>query len=55
MAEDVAIFVSKRFQRIAFAFLCLMAGQLILASCEPEPVAMGAAKAQAEVATLGGA
>lgn len=55
MAEDVAIFVSKRFQRIAFAFLCLMAAQLVLASCEPEPAAMGAARASAEVVSLDGA
>ncbi|MES2034676.1 MAG: hypothetical protein V4466_10910 [Pseudomonadota bacterium] len=53
MAEDVAIFVSKRFQRAAFALLCLMAAQLVLASCEPEPAAMGAARASATV-TLGG-
>lgn len=53
MAEDAAIFVSKRFQRMAFAFLCLMLSQLVLASCEPEPVAMGAAKVHAQV-TLGG-
>jgi hypothetical protein len=53
MAEDAAIFVSKRFQRMAFAFLCLMLSQLVLASCEPEPAAMGAARASAQV-TLGG-
>lgn len=53
MAEDITIFVSKRFQRVAFAFLCLMAAQLVLGSCEPEPVAMGAARASAQV-TLGG-
>lgn len=53
MAEDIAIFVSKRFQRIAFAFLCLMTAQLILASCEPEPLAMGAVRVHAET-TLGG-
>lgn len=49
MAADAAIFVSKRLQRAAFAFLCLVAVQLALASCEPEPVAMGAARV-----TLGG-
>lgn len=49
MAADAAIFVSKRLQRAAFAFLCLVAAQLVLASCEPEPVAMGAARV-----TLGG-
>ncbi|WP_172448465.1 hypothetical protein [Caulobacter mirabilis] len=54
MAEDVAIFVSKRFQRVVFAFLCLMAAQLVLASCEPEPAAMGSARAVAGVALDGG-
>ncbi|HEX5379827.1 MAG TPA: hypothetical protein VFW47_14720 [Phenylobacterium sp.] len=45
--SDVAIFVSKRLQRVAFAFLCLVAVQLVLglASCEPdEPALLGAAK-----------
>lgn len=42
MAADTAIFVSKRLQRAAFAFLCLIAAQLVLASCEPEPSAMAA-------------
>jgi len=42
MAADAAIFVSKRLQRAAFAFLCLVAAQLVLASCEPEPSAMAA-------------
>lgn len=50
MAADAAIFVSKRLQRAAFAFFCLMTAQVLLASCEPEPVAMGAARV-----TLGGA
>ena len=39
------IFVSKRLQRVAFAFLCLFAAQLVLtlASCEPdEPALLGA-------------
>lgn len=49
MAADAAIFVSKRLQRAAFALLCLMAAQVVLASCEPEPVAMGSARV-----TLGG-
>lgn len=46
MAADLAIFVSKRLQRAAFAFLCLFAAQLVLlmASCEPEQVAMGAVR-----------
>lgn len=42
MAWDTAIFVSKRLQRIAGAVLCLMAAQLVVASCEPEPSAMAA-------------
>ena len=48
MAADAAIFVSKRLQRAAFAFLCLVTAQFVVASCEPE-VAMGAARV-----TLGG-
>lgn len=48
MAADAAIYVSKRLQRAAFALLCLLAAQLVLAvaSCEPEQVAMGAARVQ---------
>jgi hypothetical protein len=44
MAGDLMIFVSKRLQRPAAAFLCLIAAQLVfaLASCEPEPSAMAA-------------
>jgi hypothetical protein len=42
MAADAAIFVSKRLQRAAFAILCLMVAQFVLASCEPEPSAMAA-------------
>ncbi|WP_304171826.1 hypothetical protein [Phenylobacterium aquaticum] len=43
---DAAIFVSKRLQRAAFAFLCLLTAQMVLAvaSCESEPVAMGAVR-----------
>lgn len=48
MALDALIFVSKRFQRVAFAIVCLMASQLVLASCEAEPSPMAAR------ATLGG-
>ena len=33
MATDAAIFVSKRLQRLTAAFFCLMAMQLVLASC----------------------
>lgn len=42
MAADAVIFVSKRLQRAAFAFVCLVAVQLALGSCEPEPSAMAA-------------
>lgn len=42
MALDTMIFVSKRLQRVAFAIICLMAAQLVLASCEAEPSAMAA-------------
>ena len=42
MALDAVIFVSKRLQRAAFALLCLMAAQLVLASCEAEPTPMAA-------------
>jgi hypothetical protein len=38
MVADIAIFVSKRLQRAAAAFLCLIAlqGLLMLTSCHPE-------------------
>ena len=38
MAVDIAIFVSKRLQRVTAAFLCLIAlqGLLMLTSCHPE-------------------
>ena len=42
MGADAAIFVSKRLQRAAFAVLCLIVAQFVLASCEPEPSAMAA-------------
>ncbi|ODT63921.1 MAG: hypothetical protein ABS77_02245 [Phenylobacterium sp. SCN 69-14] len=50
MSADKAIYVSKRLQRAAFALLCLLAAQLVLAvaSCEPEPAAMGAARISLE-------
>jgi hypothetical protein len=38
MAVSVALAVSNRLQPIAAAFLCLMAVQLAVASCTPEPV-----------------
>ena len=37
MAVSIALAVSNRLQPIAAAFLCLMAAQLIVASCTPEP------------------
>ena len=42
MAADAAIFVSKRLQRAAFAILCIILAQFILASCEAEPTPMAA-------------
>ncbi len=42
MTADAAIFVSKRLQRAAFAIVCLIAGQFVLASCQQEPAAMAA-------------
>ncbi len=40
MAHAAALFVSKRLQALSAALFCLMAAQLVLASCTPEPVAM---------------
>ena len=37
MAVSIALAVSNRLQTIAAAFLCIMAGQLAVASCTPEP------------------
>ena len=37
MAVSIALAVSNRLQPIAAALLCLMAAQLIVASCTPEP------------------
>lgn len=37
MAVSLALAVSNRLQPIAAAFLCLMAAQLVVASCTPEP------------------
>ncbi len=44
MIADAALYVSKRLQRAAFALMCIMAAQLLLAlaSCEAEPAAMTA-------------
>ncbi|CAL1692052.1 hypothetical protein MMB232_02208 [Brevundimonas subvibrioides] len=39
MARSIALTVSNRLQPIAAAMLCLMAAQLVLASCgDPEPI-----------------
>ena len=42
MVALTALFVSGRLQRMAFAALCIVAAQLLLAlaSCEPEPTPM---------------
>jgi hypothetical protein len=37
VAVSIALSVSKRLQPIAAAFLCLMAAQLLAASCTPDP------------------
>ncbi len=43
MARAIAYSVSNRLQPIAAAILCLMAAQLVLASCgDPEPVPFAA-------------
>ena len=38
MAVSIALAVSNRLQTIAATFLCLLAMQLAVASCTPEPV-----------------
>lgn len=38
MALSIALTVSKRLQVVTLAILCIMASQLIVASCTPEPV-----------------
>jgi hypothetical protein len=44
MAADMAIFVSKRLQRPAFALMCLISMQFLvsLSSCHPEQMPMAA-------------
>lgn len=37
MAVSIALAVSNRLQPVAAAILCLMAAQLAVASCTPEP------------------
>ncbi|WP_269513952.1 hypothetical protein [Brevundimonas subvibrioides] len=39
MARSIALTVSNRLQPVVAAMLCLMAAQLVLASCgDPEPI-----------------
>lgn len=45
MAVSAVLFVSNRLQPIALAVACLMAAQLVAASCTPEPAAPYAARA----------
>lgn len=45
MAVSIALAVSNRLQPIAAAFLCIMAAQLAVASCTPEPATPYAARA----------
>ncbi len=44
MAADIAIYVSKRLQRPAFALMCLTMAQMLvtLSDCHPEHVPMAA-------------
>jgi hypothetical protein len=44
MAADIALYVSKRLQRPAFAVICLMMAQMLvsLSDCHPEHVPMAA-------------
>ncbi|MFN3814748.1 hypothetical protein [Brevundimonas sp.] len=45
LALDALITVSNRLQPLFAAVLCLMAAQLVAASCTPEPTAPYAARA----------
>ncbi|WP_454717545.1 hypothetical protein [Caulobacter segnis] len=47
MAADAAIFVSKRLQRAAFAIVCIIMAQFVLASCQAEPSPMVARESAA--------
>lgn len=38
MARTLALDVSNRLLPVMFAVLCIMASQLVVASCTPEPV-----------------
>jgi len=48
MMADAAIYVSKRLQRAAFALLCIVTAQMVLAvaSCEPDEFAMNPTRVQ---------
>lgn len=46
MVLDAVIAVSNRLQPVFAALVCLMAVQLITASCTPEPAAPYAARAE---------
>ena len=37
MVQSAVFFVSNRLQAAAMALLCLIAAQLVVASCTPEP------------------
>lgn len=42
MAATIALNVSNRLLTVAAAFLCIMAAQLVTASCTPEPASYAA-------------
>ncbi|WAC48830.1 hypothetical protein OVA03_02580 [Asticcacaulis sp. SL142] len=48
MAVSIAIFVSKRAQRMAAAFMLLTLAQIVAVSCTPEPVMPYAVRAVIE-------
>jgi len=42
VALSIALTVSKRLQIVAMTVLCIMASQLVVASCTPEPASYAA-------------
>lgn len=44
MTLEPVLFVSKRLQAATAALICLALSQLVLASCTPEPLPMGAVR-----------
>jgi hypothetical protein len=42
VALSIALTVSKRLQIVAVTVLCIMASQLVVASCTPEPASYAA-------------